>query len=228
LSRASLLKAEGRRFYKNLLRTSYLEKENTNRSGEKTTMLDKNNIPFVPTHKHNSSIRKSDNTIENLTEQFTKLQRENRHLIIDRRGVRTWLFRTKEEKLQDEHNLEKLRAYHQHEMEIGSAICEAKKQDIQMQIASALAQKQVILDTQTKERISEIYHNFGRVMNDRIREAAQVYLDGLRQVEMIPNPKARQRLLEYTEQKFEQDCSLIEDLANDVLRNIYADLEKRQ
>jgi hypothetical protein len=59
-------------------------------------------------------------------------------------------------------------------------------------------------------------------------EAVQIYLDGLRQVEMIPNPRARQRLLEYTEQKFEQDCSLIEDLANDVLRNIYADLEKRQ
>jgi hypothetical protein len=226
------LKAEARRFDKNLLRTSYLEKENTNRSGEKITMLDKNNIPFVPTHKHSSSIRKSDNTIKNLTEQFTKLQRENRHLITDRRGIRTLIFRTKEEKLQDklqdEHNLEKLRAYHQHEMEIGSAICEAKKQDIQMQIASALAQKQVILDTQTKERISEIYQNYGRVMNDRIREAVQVYLDGLRQAESISNSRARQRLLEYTEQKFEQDCSLIEDLANDVLRNIYADLEKRQ
>jgi hypothetical protein len=74
--------------------------------GEKITMLDKNDIPFVPTHKHNSSIRKSDNTIENLTEHFTKLQRENRHLITARRGIRTLIFRTKEEKLQDEHNLE--------------------------------------------------------------------------------------------------------------------------
>lgn len=191
-------------------------------------MLDKNNIPFVPTQKHNSSIRKSDDTIQNLTEQFTKLQRDNSHLVTDRRGLRSLFFPSKEEKLQDEHNLEKMRTYHNHEMEIGAAICEAKKQDIQMQIAAGLAQKQVILDAQTKTRISEIYHQFGLQMNDRLGEAVQVYLDGLRQAEAVSNPKAKERLLDYTQRKFEQDCNLIEDLANDVLQNIYADLQIRR
>ena len=191
-------------------------------------MLDKNNIPFVPTQKHSSSIRKSDDTIQNLTEQFTKLQRDNSHLVTDRRGLRSLFFPNKEEKLQDEHNLEKMRAYHNHEMEIGAAICEAKKQDIQMQIAAGLAQKRVILDAQTKTRISEIYHQFGLQMNDRLGEAVQVYLDGLRQAEVVSNSQARERLLDYTQRKFEQDCNLIEDLANDVLQNIYADLQIRR
>ena len=187
-------------------------------------MLDKNNIPFVPTHKNNSAIRRSDRTIQDLTTQFTKLQQENRHLIANNSGWVSRLLPTQEEKLLKEQNLEKLRALHDHEMEIGFAICEAKKQDIQMQIAAALSQKQVILDTETKERISEIYQNFGRVMNDRISEAVEIYLEGLRQAEAVTNTRAKQRLLDYAERKFEQDCGLIEDLANDVLQNIYADL----
>ena len=64
-------------------------------------------------------------------------------------------------------------------------------------------------------------------MSDRISEAVQVYLDGLRQAEAVSNSKARERILEYAERKFEQDCNLIEDLANDVLQNIYADLQIR-
>ena len=161
-------------------------------------MLDKNNIPFVPTQKHNSAISKTDETIQNLTDRFSQLQRDNRHLVTDRRGLRSLFFPNKEEKLQDEHNLEKMRAYHNHEMEIGTAICEAKKQDLQMQIAAGLAQKRVILDAQTKTRIGEVYHQFSLQMSDRLGEAVQVYLDGLRQAEAIPNPKARERLIDYT------------------------------
>ncbi len=190
-------------------------------------MLDKNNIPIVPTHKNNSAIRRSEQTIQDLTKQFTKLQQENRHLVANNANDTGWigkLFPTKEEKLLEEQSLEKLRALHDHEMEIGFAICEAKKQEIQMQIAAALSQQQVILDTQTKERISEIYQNFGRVMNDRISEAVEIYLEGLRQAEAVTNTRAKQRLLDYAERKFDQDCGLIENLANDVLQNIYADL----
>jgi len=190
-------------------------------------MLDKNNIPFVPTNKNNSAISKSEQTIHNLSKQFTNLQQENRHLVTknaNHTGLIGKFFPTKEEKLLEKQTLEKLSALHRHEMEIGFAICEAKKQEIQMQIAAALSQRQVILDTQTKERISEIYQNFGRVMNDRISEAVEIYLEVLRQAEAVTNTRAKQQLLNYAERKFEQDCKFIEDLANNVLQNIYADL----
>ena len=152
-------------------------------------------------------------------------QCENRHLATDNQNGIAKLFKTKTEKLQDEHNLEKLRIYHQHEMEIGTAICEAKKQDIKIQIAAALAQKRVILDTQTKDKVSEIYQNFSQTMSDRLKPAVQIYLDGLKQAEVIPSDRAREKLIDYSQRKFEQDCNLIEDLANDVLQNIYTSLD---
>lgn len=95
------------------------------------------------------------------------------------------------------------------------------------EIIDTMSDKNNIPDAQTKTRISEIYHQFGLQMNDHLGEAVQVYLDGLRQAEAVSNPEARERLLDYTHRKFEQDCNLIEDLANDVLQNIYAELQIR-
>ena len=187
---------------------------------------DKTQIPFVQTQNHNSSIDESNLTIQELTEQFTQLQRDNHNLVTNRQGIQS-LFRSKEEKLQQQQNLEKMCAYHDYEMSIGSAICEAKKKDIQMQIAAGLAQKKVILDTQTKAKIGEIYHQFSQQMSDRLTDAVKLYLDGIKQAEAIPHPPAREKVLDYTQRKFQQDCQLIEDLANKVLQNIYADLKTK-
>ena len=164
--------------------------------------LSKDDIPLVQTRNHNSSsLSKSEETIQELTQRFTQLHKDSNDLVPEKKGLGN-LFRSKEEKLQEQQNIAKMRAYHDYEMSIGSAICEAKKKDIQMQIAAGLAQKKVVLDAQTKARIGEIYSQFGEQMNDRIKDAVRLYLDGIKQAEAIPDSPAKEKLLEYTKRKF--------------------------
>ena len=184
-------------------------------------MLSKDNAPLNQTHKHNLS----NGTIQHLTQEFIELQRENSNLINNNnRGLVNRLFSTKKEKLQNQTQIEKMRAYHEHEMKIGSAICEAKEKELQMQIAAALSQKRIVLDAQTKERIAGVYQEFSVTMNDCLNEAVRLYLKSLKDAEIVSNKLAKQKLINYAEQKFNQDCDLIQDLVNNFLKNIYAHL----
>ena len=146
-------------------------------------------------------------------------------LVAHKKGINR-LFRTEEEKIRDEISIRKIRSFHEHEMEIASTICEVKKQDIQMQIAAALAQRKVVLDTQSKAYIGEIYQGFGKQMNAHITEAVNMYLEGIRQSESISDSLVKNRLREYAEKKIKQDFNLVEDLAKDALQNIYAGLNQ--
>ena len=191
-------------------------------------MSDNQKTDFIQTSKHKpSSISQNANLdIQDLTQAFIQLQRENAQSVVSPRKGLNRLFRTEEEKIKDEINIKKIRSFHEHEMEIASTICEVKKQDIQMQIAAALAQRKVVLDTQSKAYISEIYQGFGKQMNAHITEAVNMYLEGIRQSESISDPLVKNRLREYAEKKIKQDFDLVEDLAKDALQNIYAGLNQ--
>lgn len=150
-------------------------------------MFDNQKTDFIQTSKHKpSSISQNVNLdIQDLTQAFIQLQRENAQSVgSNKKGINR-LFRTEEEKIRDEISIRKIRSFHEHEMEIASTICEVKKQDIQMQIAAALAQRKVVLDTQSKAYIGEIYQGFGKQMNAHITEAVNMYLEGIRQSESI-------------------------------------------
>ncbi|MEO0845741.1 MAG: hypothetical protein AAFY50_04865 [Cyanobacteria bacterium J06648_1] len=191
-------------------------------------MFDNKEADLIPTTKHNSSSisQSSNGDIQDITQAFIRLQHENSHPVASGKRGLNKLFRTEEEKIKDEINVKKIRTFHEHEMQIAATICNAKKQDIQMQIAAALSQRKVVLDTQSKAYISEVYQNFGRQMNAHINEAVNMYLEGIRQSESASDALVKKRLREYAENKFKQDFDLVEDLAKDALRNIYAGLNK--
>ncbi len=183
-----------------------------------------NDIPLTTIEKDNSSATP---TINNLAQQFMELQQSDNLTPYQQGGFVQRIFASKEEKLQRTHQMEKMIAYQDYEMRIGKAMCEAKEKELQMQIASALSQKRVTLDLQTKQCIAENYQRFSVTINDRLAEAVNLYLKGLKDAELIPNEKAKQKLIDYAEQKFEQDCQLMEDLVADFLKNVYADLENQ-
>ena len=178
-----------------------------------------NDASLIPTQKHNSNI-----TIQHLTQEFTQLQRENSGLESSHTGLVKGLFLSKEERLHNQNQIAKIEAYHRHEMRIGSAICEAKEQELQMQIASALSQKRIIFDAQTKERITKVYQEFSDTMNDRLKNSVQMYLQSIKEAELVPNEVAKQQVINYAEQKFKKDFKLIEDLVDDLLQKFYTDL----
>ena len=183
-------------------------------------MSDQNNSSLIPTYKYNSS----DEIIKNLTQEYLQLQHQNSNFKYNNSGIFGRLFPTQEEKLENQHHLEKMSEYHKHEMRIFSKMCAAKEQELEMQIAAALSQKRIVLDAQTKEHIARIYEQFSVAMNERINKAVEFYLQGLQSAENIPNEQAKQKLISYAENKFQQDFDLIQDLIKDLLRKIYSGL----
>ncbi|GGA04040.1 hypothetical protein CYANOKiyG1_16290 [Okeania sp. KiyG1] len=170
--------------------------------------------------KYNSS----DEIIKNLTQEYLQLQHQNSNFKYNNSGIFGRLFPTQEEKLENQHHLEKMSEYHKHEMRIFSKMCAAKEQELEMQIAAALSRKRIVLDAQTKEHIARIYEQFSVTMDGRIKEAFKRYLEGLQYAETLPNEQAKQTAISIVEKKIKQDLDLIQYLIDDLLGKIYSGL----
>jgi len=166
----------------------------------------------------------SNEIIKRLTQEYLHLKHQNSNFKYSNPGILGRLLPTQEEKLENQHHLEKMSEYHKHEMRIFSQMCAAKEQELEMQIAAALSQKRIVLDAQTKEDIARIYEQFSVTMYERVKKAVELYLQGLQDAENLPNEKAKQELISYAEKKIQQDFDLIQDLIKDLLRKIYGDL----
>jgi hypothetical protein len=103
-------------------------------------------------------------------------------------------------------------------------LAEAKREELKLQIATALSQRKLILDARMKKNVAKEYESFSADMFDRIKTAIKLYSDGLKEAEKAPNEPSKRMAIEMAEAELKRKCEFIEDLSKSFLQNIYIEV----